>query len=122
MINCIRILLLSAYLLEANGLGAVDEHASRWFRHLAISVDGRTIDFGSSRIGSQETELVGSFYKNQQLYSVEVTGGAVTLLLYMPALDVAVSPDGKTMVYDSCPVYENEWRNGAGNVKVNEHR
>jgi len=197
MINCISILLLSACLLAANGWGAVDENASRWFRHPAISpdgqsiafayggqlwlvkatggdatpltsgefyatrpvwspdgksiafackrnghfdvfvtptaggtpqrlthhsaddlpyafsADGRTIHFGSSRIGSQETELVGSFYKNQQLYSVAATGGAVALLLPTPALDVAVSPDGKTMVYDSCPVYENEWRKGA---------
>lgn len=79
----------------------------------AFSADGRTIYFGSSRVGSPETELVGSFYKNQQLYSVAATGGAVTLLMPTPALDVAVSPDGKTMVYDSCPVYENEWRKGA---------
>jgi tricorn protease len=79
----------------------------------AFSADGRTIYFGSSRIGSPETELVGSFHKNQQLYTVPATGGVVKLLLSTPALDVASSPDGKTLVYDSCPVYENEWRKGA---------
>lgn len=79
----------------------------------AFSADGMTVYFGSSRIGSPETELVGSFQKNQQLYTVPVAGGAVKLLLSTAALDVAVSPDGNTLIYDNCPVYENEWRKGA---------
>jgi tricorn protease len=79
----------------------------------AFSADGRGIFFGSSRIGSPESELVGSFQKNMQLYTVPATGGVVKLVLPTAALDVAVSPDGKTLVYDNCPVYENEWRKGA---------
>lgn len=78
----------------------------------AFSADGATVYFGSSRIGSPQTELVGSFYKNQQLYTVPAAGGAVKLLIPTAAIDAALSPDGKNLVYDHCPVYENEWRKG----------
>ena len=79
----------------------------------AFSADGRTIYFSSSRIGSPESELVGAYHKSTQLYTVPAAGGAVNLLLPTPALDVAVSPNGKNLVYDNCPVVENEWRKGA---------
>lgn len=76
----------------------------------AFSADGSTIYFGSSRLGGPETELVGAYHRSQQLYSIPVAGGTSQLLLPTPAHDVAVSPDGKTLVYDNCPIYENEWR------------
>lgn len=79
----------------------------------AFSSDGGTIYFSSSRTGGPETELVGAYHDSTQLYTVPISGGAVKLLLPTPALDVAVSPDGKALVYDSCPVFENEWRKGA---------
>jgi tricorn protease len=79
----------------------------------AFSADGRTIYFSSARIGSPETDLVGDNIASQQLYTVPADGGAVRLLLPTPAVDVAVSPDGKTLVYDNRPVCENEWRKGA---------
>lgn len=79
----------------------------------AFSADGKTVFFGSNRIGSPETELAGAYGNSTQLYSVPAEGGPVRLLLPTPALDVAASPDGKWLVYDNCPVYENEWRKGA---------
>ena len=79
----------------------------------AFSADGSTIYFGSSRLGSPETQLVGTYHGSQQLYTIPVAGGTAQLLLSTPAHDVAVSLDGKTLVYDTCPVYENEWRKGA---------
>ena len=78
----------------------------------AFSADGRTIYFGSNRMGSPETELIGAYRGSTQLYSVPADGGAVTMLLPTPALDVAISPDGQSLVYDNCPVFENEWRKG----------
>lgn len=78
----------------------------------AFSGDGQAIYFGSTRAGSPETELVGSYNGSLQLYTVPVAGGAVKQLLPTAALDVAVSPDGGSLVYDSCPVFENEWRKG----------
>ncbi len=56
----------------------------------AFSADGSTIYFGSSRIGSPKTELVGAYHGSTQLYTVPVAGGAVQLLLPTPALNVAV--------------------------------
>ncbi len=79
----------------------------------AFSGDGQAIYFGSTRAGSPETELVGAYNGSLQLYTVPVEGGPVKQLLPTPALDVAVSPDGGSLVYDSCPVFENEWRKGA---------
>jgi tricorn protease len=79
----------------------------------AFSPDGQSIFFSSSRLGSPETELVGAYHDSAQLYTVPATGGPTRLLLPTPAHDVAVSPDGRTLVYDNCPVYENEWRKGA---------
>lgn len=79
----------------------------------AFSADGSSLYFGSSRLGSPETQLVGTYHGSQQLYTIPVAGGTAQLLLPTPAHDVAVSPDGKTLVYDNCPVYENEWRKGA---------
>ncbi len=79
----------------------------------AFSADGSTIYFGSSRLGGPETELVGAYHRSMQLYTIPATGGTTQLLLPTPAHDVAVSPDGKTLVYDNCPIYENEWRKGA---------
>lgn len=78
----------------------------------AFSTDGATVYFSSIRIGSPETELVGAYHESSQLYSVPAKGGAVDLVLPTPALDVAMSPDGKALVYDNCPVFENEWRKG----------
>lgn len=78
----------------------------------AFSADGRTIYFSSTRLGSPETELIGAYRGSTQLYTVPADGGAVTMLLPTPALDVAVSPDGQSLVYDNCPVFENEWRKG----------
>lgn len=79
----------------------------------AFSADGSSLYFGSSRLGSPETQLVGTYHGSQQLYTIPVAGGTAQLLLPTPAHDVAMSPDGKTLVYDNCPVYENEWRKGA---------
>ena len=79
----------------------------------AFSADGNTIYFGSSRLGGPDTELVGAYHRSMQLYTIPATGGTTQLLLPTPAHDVAVSPDGKNLVYDNCPIYENEWRKGA---------
>jgi tricorn protease len=79
----------------------------------AFSADGRAIYFASARIGGPESDLVGDHAGSQQLYTVPAAGGAVKLLLPIPALDVAVSPDGQTLVYENRPIYENEWRKGA---------
>lgn len=79
----------------------------------AFSVDGQTVYFSSTRVADPETELVGTYAGSSQLYTVPAQGGPVTQLLPTPALDVAVSPDGRSLVYDNCPVFENEWRKGA---------
>ncbi len=79
----------------------------------AFSPDGRSIYFSSTRLGTPETVLVGTYAGSDQLYSVPVAGGSSHLLLATPALDVAVSPDGRQLLYDSRPVYENEFRKGA---------
>ncbi len=79
----------------------------------AFSLDGQKVYFSSTRVADPETELVGTYAGSSQLYTVPAQGGPVTQLLPTPALDVAVSPDGRSLVYDNCPVFENEWRKGA---------
>jgi len=75
--------------------------------------DGRSIYFSSSRLGTPQTVLVGTYAESDQLYTVPTEGGSTRLVLPTPALDVAVSPDGKHLLYDNVPVYENEFRKGA---------
>jgi len=79
----------------------------------AFSADGSAVYFGSSRLGGPETELVGAYHRSQQLYAIPTAGGTARLMLPTPAHEAAVSPDGTTLIYDNCPVYENEWRKGA---------
>ena len=79
----------------------------------AFTPDGQSIYFASSRLGTPETVLVGTYIGSDQLYTVPVFGGSSHLLLPTPALDVAVSPDGRQLLYDNRPVYENEFRKGA---------
>lgn len=79
----------------------------------AFTPDGRSIYFSSSRLGTPETVLVGTYAGSDQLYTVPAEGGSSHLLLPTPALDVAVSPDGRQLLYDNRPVYENEFRKGA---------
>jgi len=79
----------------------------------AFTPDGQSVYFSSSRLGAPESVLVGTYAESDQLYAVPVTGGSSRLVLPTPALDVAVSPDGKQLLYDNRPVYENEFRKGA---------
>lgn len=79
----------------------------------AFTPDGQSIYFSSSRLGAPTSELVGTYAGSDQLYVVPVAGGSSRLALPTPALDVAVSPDGRQLLYDNRPVYENEFRKGA---------
>lgn len=79
----------------------------------AFTPDGQSVYFSSSRLGAPESVLVGTYAESDQLYTVPVSGGNSRLVLPTPALDVAVSPDGKQLLYDNRPVYENEFRKGA---------
>ena len=79
----------------------------------AFAPDGQSVYFSSSRLGAPESVLVGTYAESDQLYTVPVTGGNSRLVLPTPALDVAVSPDGRQLLYDNRPVYENEFRKGA---------
>jgi tricorn protease len=45
-----------------------------------------------------------------QLYSVPVTGGRVSQVLPVPALDATLDPAGHTLIYHDIKGYESEWR------------
>jgi Tol biopolymer transport system component/C-terminal processing protease CtpA/Prc len=45
-----------------------------------------------------------------QLYSVPVTGGRISLILPVPALNATVNSDGSRLIYDDIKGYENLWR------------
>ena len=79
----------------------------------AFSPDGAQIYFSSSRLGSPRRVPVGTYAGSDQLYTVPSRGGRTRMFIPTPALDVAASPDGKSLLYDNRPIYENEWRKGA---------
>jgi tricorn protease len=105
---------LDVFIMPARG-GAIvrlTDHSSDDLPY-AFSPDGAFVYFSSSRLGTPNTVLVGTYTMSDQLYTVHVSGGRTQLLLSTPALDVDVSPDGKQLLYDDRPIYENEWRKGA---------
>lgn len=80
----------------------------------AFSPDGVAVYFGSARLGDAKEALGGySLGGAGQLYSVPVAGGRERLMIPLQALDVAPSPDGRTLLYTSRPSQENEWRKHA---------
>ena len=79
----------------------------------AFSRDGALVFFASARLGGTNTVLAGTYHSSDQLYTVPAAGGRTRRVLDTPALEVSVSPDGKRLLYENRPVYENEWRKGA---------
>ena len=80
----------------------------------AFSPDGASVYFGSVRLGDAQ-EAHGGYNGGGagQLYSVPVAGGRERLVIPLQALDVAPSPDGRTLLYTNRPSQENEWRKHA---------
>ncbi|AOS43645.1 hypothetical protein Verru16b_00697 [Lacunisphaera limnophila] len=79
----------------------------------AFSPDGATIYFASPRLGTPHSVLAGTAAHTDQLYAVPATGGRNRLVLPTPALNVSVDATGGRFLYESRPIYENEWRKGA---------
>ena len=80
----------------------------------AFSPDGQSVYFGSVRLGDAQEAFGGySLGGAGQLYSVPVGGGRERLVIPLQALDVAPSPDGRTLLYTNRPSQENEWRKHA---------
>ena len=80
----------------------------------AFSPDGASVYFGSVRLGDAREAFGGySLGGAGQLYSVPVGGGRERLVIPLQALDVAPSPDGRTLLYTNRPSQENEWRKHA---------
>lgn len=80
----------------------------------AFSPDGQSVYFGSVRLGDAQEAFGGySLGGASQLYSVPVGGGRERLVIPLQALDVAPSPDGRTLLYTNRPSQENEWRKHA---------
>ena len=80
----------------------------------AFSPDGAAVYFGSVRLGDAQEAFGGySLGGAGQLYSVPVAGGRERLVIPLQALDVAPSPDGRTLLYTNRPSQENEWRKHA---------
>ena len=80
----------------------------------AFSPDGASVYFGSVRLGDAQEAFGGySLGGAGQLYSVPVAGGRERLVIPLQALDVAPSPDGRTLLYTNRPSQENEWRKHA---------
>ena len=82
-------------------------------RPSAFSPDGRTVYFASARLGSPNSVHAGTYQGSDQLYTVPADGGRERLLIPTPALDADASPDGRYLIYDDRPTYENDWRKGA---------
>ena len=80
----------------------------------AFSPDGALVYFGSVRLGDAQ-EVFGGYSLGGagQLYSIPVAGGRERLVIPLQALDVAPSPDGRTLLYTNRPSQENEWRKHA---------
>lgn len=98
------------YLMPAAGgearrltVHSADEHP------YAFTADGAAVVFGAARQDAASSRLfpTGS---QPELYSVPVAGGRPTQLLTTPAEEVALSGDGRLMVYEDRKGGENAWR------------
>lgn len=75
----------------------------------AFSADGEGVIYGAARLDAAENRLFPSAAQ-PELYQVPVTGGRPRQLLTTPAEEVAVSSDGRLMVYEDRKGQENAWR------------
>ena len=77
---------------------------------MVFSPDDLKIYFSSPRIGTKESSLFPS-RAMPQLYSVPVNGGAETLELPFPVMDLKISADGSKFIYhDKKNPSESDWR------------
>ena len=76
---------------------------------MAFSPDDSRIYFYSPRIGTKESSLFPS-RSMPQLYSVPAEGGAETLELPFPVMDLKISADGSKFIYHDKKGYEDNWR------------
>ncbi|HTY60175.1 MAG TPA: S41 family peptidase [Bacteroidota bacterium] len=74
-----------------------------------FTADDRAVLFSSYR---QEIATTAQFpvYLMTQLYSVPVTGGRVSMVLPVPALDATLNAAGDKIIYHDNKGYESEWR------------
>ncbi len=79
----------------------------------AFSPDGQRVYFASSRLGNPQTVLAGDHAGSDQLYSAPAAGGRTRLEIPTPALEVSLDAKGAQLLYETRPIYENEWRKGA---------
>ncbi|MCP5426621.1 MAG: PD40 domain-containing protein [Gammaproteobacteria bacterium] len=79
----------------------------------AFSPDGQVIYFASSRLGGVHSVHAGTYLHSDQLYTVPSKGGRTRLVLSTPALEVSAETNGRYLLYENRPIYENEWRQGA---------
>ena len=98
------------YVISRNGGAAerVTFHSANDFP-MAFSPDDSRIYFYSPRIGTKESSLFPS-RSMPQLYSVPTEGGAETLELPFPVMDLKISGDGSKFIYHDKKGYESEWR------------
>jgi Tol biopolymer transport system component/C-terminal processing protease CtpA/Prc len=75
----------------------------------AFSADGKGVVYGASRLDAAESRLFPSGAQ-PELYQVSIEGGRPAQLLTTPAEAVAVSEDGRLMVYEDRKGGENAWR------------
>lgn len=75
----------------------------------AFSADGKSVIFGAARLDAAESRLFPSAAQ-PELYQVPVVGGRPVQLLTTPAEEVAVSSDGRLLVYEDRKGGENAWR------------
>ncbi len=76
---------------------------------MAFSPDDSRIYFYSPRIGTKDSSLFPS-RSMPQLYSVPAEGGAETLELPFPVMDLKISADGSKFIYHDKKGYEDNWR------------
>ncbi|SNR16067.1 S41 family peptidase [Tenacibaculum jejuense] len=98
------------YVMDARG-GAAERLTFHSTNEIpfSFSADNKNIIFGAQRQDHVKHRQypTGS---QPELYSVPVSSGRVSQLLTVPAEDVQVSKDGKTMLYHDKKGGENEWR------------
>lgn len=82
---------------------SADEHP------YSFSADGQGVVYGASRLDAAESRLYPTGAQ-PELYRVSLTGGRPVQLLTTPAEEVAVSSDGRLMVYEDRKGSENGWR------------
>lgn len=98
------------YIMDARGGAAkrLTFHSSNEIP-FSFSANNQDVIFGAQRQDHVKHRQypTGS---QPELYSVPVRSGRISQLLTVPAEDVQVSKDGKTMLYHDKKGYENEWR------------